>query len=172
MDLKRYSAMENLRDGRPVKIRALLPADREALAAAVRRMSDESIYRRFLSAKKQFSDSEVEFFTNPDFVDHVALVAVIEEDDHPLIVGAARYVADAPGSAEVAFAVDDTHQGLGIGGLLMKHLVAIARNSGLQRLNAEVFAGNAAMLRVFEKSGLSVHSERDRDTVHVRLALR
>jgi len=171
MDLKRYSAMEYLRDGRMVKIRALLPADREALVAAVHRMSDESMYRRFFSAKKQFSEREVEFFTNVDFVDHVALVAVVEEDTCPLIVGGARYVVDAPGSAEVAFAVDDAHQGLGIGGLLMKHLVAIARNAGLQRLNAEVLSDNAAMLKVFEKSGLPLRCERDRDTRHVALAL-
>ncbi len=171
MDLKRYSAMGNLRDGRTATIRALLPADREALASAVHRMGDESIYRRFFSAKKQFSASEVEYFTNVDFVDHVALVAVVEEGDLPLIVGGARYVVDAPGSAEVALAVDDAHQGLGIGGLLMKHLVTIARNAGLQRLNADVLSDNAAMLKVFAKSGLPVHSERDGGTMHLTLAL-
>jgi len=171
MDLRRYTAIENLRDGRTVKIRALLPPDRDGLVAAVHRMSDESIHRRFFSAKKQFSEREVEFFTNVDFVSHVALIAVVDEDTCPLIVGGARYVVDAPGSAEVAFAVDDAHQGLGIGGLLMKHLVAIARNAGLERLNAEVLSGNAAMLKVFEKSGLPAHSERDGSTRHLTLAL-
>ena len=57
---------------------------------------------------------------------HVALVAVLNEQERPAIVGGARYIVTAPGAAEVAFAVDDAHQGRGIGGLLMRHLVTIA----------------------------------------------
>ena len=53
----------------------------------------------------------------------------------------------------------------------MKHLVTIARNAGLQRLNADVLSDNAAMLKVFAKSGLPVHSERDGGTMHLTLAL-
>jgi GNAT superfamily N-acetyltransferase len=171
VELARYCAMEALRDGRPVEIRALQPGDRDELAAAVRRMSDESIYRRFFSAKRHFTDRELEFYTSVDFVSHVALVAALTEGERFVIAGGGRYVATEPGAAEVAFAVDDAHQGLGIGKLLMKHLVAIARLSGLHRLTAEVLAGNAAMLKVFEKSGLRVHTQRERDTVHVTLEL-
>ena len=171
MQLSRYSAIETLRDGRAVEIRALQPADRDALAAAVSRMSDESIYRRFFSPKRHFSDREVEFYTNVDFVNHVALVAVLEDGGRSLIVGGARYVITEPGTAEVAFAVDDEHQGLGIGALLMKHLAVIARAAGLGQLVAEVLAGNAAMLKVFEKSGLSATTKRERDVVHITLGL-
>jgi RimJ/RimL family protein N-acetyltransferase len=160
-----------LRDGRTVEIRALRPADRDALAEAVSRMSDESMYRRFFAPKRHFSEREVEFYTNPDFVDHVALVAVLEENGHSAIVGGARYVVTEPGTAEVAFTVDDAHQGQGIGGLLMRHLAAVARAAGLQRLVAEVLAGNAAMLKVFEKSGLRATSKRERDVVYVTLEL-
>jgi GNAT superfamily N-acetyltransferase len=171
VELDRYSATEALRDGRAVEIRALQPADRDGLAAAVRRMSDESVYRRFFSAKRHFTDREVDFYTNVDFASHVALVAVLEEDARPVIVGGGRYVVTDPGAAEVAFAVDDAHQGLGIGKLLMKHLVVIARRTGLEKLTAEVLAGNAAMLKVFENSGLRVRTRRERDVVHVTLAL-
>jgi L-amino acid N-acyltransferase YncA len=104
-------------------------------------------------------------------VDHVALVAVLEEDSHPVIVGGARYVVTAAGTAEVAFAVDDAHQGQGIGALLMKHLAAIARESGLQQLVAEVLPGNTAMLKVFEKSGLRTSAQREHGVLHVTLDL-
>jgi GNAT superfamily N-acetyltransferase len=134
-------------------------------------MSDESIYRRFFSSRTRFTDQEIAFYTNVDFVNHVALVAALKEDGRPVIVGSARYVVAKPGIAEVAFAVDDAHQGLGIGALLMRHLAAIARQSGLEALCAEVLPGNAAMLKVFKKSGLVMSTKREQGVVHVTLKL-
>jgi RimJ/RimL family protein N-acetyltransferase len=171
MEPSRYSATESLRDGRPVQIRALQPADRDGLQAAVRRMSDESVYRRFFSPKRHFTEREAEYYTNVDFVNHIALVAVLEDDGVARIVGGARYVVAEPGTAEVAFAVDDSLQGRGLGGLLLKHLAAIARAAGLQRLVAHVLAANAAMLKVFEKSALRASIHRERDVLLVTLEL-
>ena len=65
-----------------------------------------------------------------DFVDHVALVAVVEEDGRPMIAGGGRYVVVQPGQAELAFAVVDEYQGQRIGAALLRHLVAIARAAG------------------------------------------
>ena len=106
-----YSAVEPLRDGRRVEIRALKPDDREGLVAAVGRASDQSLYRRFFGAKRDFSEREIAFFLNVDFVNHVALVAVLEEDGRPVIIAGGRYVVVQPGKAEVAFAVVDRYQG-------------------------------------------------------------
>jgi len=169
MDTARYSATETLRDGRSIEIRALQPDDRDQLLGAVGRMSDGSIYRRFFSPKRGFTDQEIAYYVNVDFVNHVALVAVIQEEGRAVVAGGARYIVSTPGVAEVAFAVDDIHQGQGIGALLMKHLAAIARGSGLKELFAEVLASNAAMLKVFERSGLGVSTKREQDVVHVTL---
>jgi GNAT superfamily N-acetyltransferase len=79
---------------------------------------------------------------NPDFIDHVALVAVVEESGRPVIVGGGRYVVMQPGKAEVAFAVVDQYQRQGIGASLMHHLAAIARGAGLEELIAEVLPDN------------------------------
>lgn len=171
MELRQYRADETLRDGSTLAVRALQPGDRQGLEDAVRRMSDESIYRRFFSLRREFTSREVDYYTNVDFSNHVALVGVLHEDAKPLIVAGARYVLVAPGIAEVAFAVDDAHQGLGIGGLMMKHLTAAARTAGLRQFVAEVLAANAAMLKVFEKSGLAVRTRRDQDVLHVTLDL-
>ena len=171
MDASNYSAEETLRDGSRVEIRALKPADREALVGAVGRMSDESMRRRFFAPKRHFSEREIEFFTNVDFVDHVALVAVRNVDGRQTIVGSGRYIVTQPGVAEVAFTVDDAHQGLGIGGRLMRHLAAIARESGVRELVAEVLPANAAMLTVFKKCGLKMESSHADGVVHVTLRL-
>jgi hypothetical protein len=48
-----FSVVETLRNGRKVQIRAQRPEDRGGLEAAIARLSDESLYRRFFVAKHQ-----------------------------------------------------------------------------------------------------------------------
>jgi RimJ/RimL family protein N-acetyltransferase len=95
----------------------------------------------------------------------------MEEGNRAMIVGGGRYVIVQPGAAEVAFAVVDEYQGQGIGGALLRHLVAIARNAGLEQLVAEVLPDNVPMLKVFEKSGLRCNVKREGRVVHVALRL-
>jgi GNAT superfamily N-acetyltransferase len=166
-----YSTVETLRNGRRVEIRALRPDDRDEYVAAVSRAGSQSLYRRFFGAKRHFTEKEIGFFVNVDFIDHVALVAVAEEDGHPAIVGGGRYVVSAPGKAEVAFMVVDRYQGQGIGAALMRHLTAIAREAGLRELTAEVLSSNKAMLKVFAKSGPSHSTRQEAGSTHVTLQL-
>jgi RimJ/RimL family protein N-acetyltransferase len=169
MELQSYSARETLRDGGTAEIRALRTADTEGLLAALDRMSDESIYRRFFGPRRELTEEEVAYYTKVDFKNHVALVAVLEEDGGELIVGGARCIVTSPGTAEVAFAVDDPHQGRGIGAMLLRHLAVTARRIGVTQLYAEVLPSNTAMLKVFERSGLRASSEREPGVVHVTL---
>jgi GNAT superfamily N-acetyltransferase len=171
LSVAEYSSIETLRNGRRVEIRALRPEDRDGMIAAIGRTSAQSLYRRFFGAKRHFSDQEKSFFLDVDFVNHVALVAVSKESGQPVIVGGGRYIVLKPEQAEVAFAVIDQYQGQGIGGLLMRHLVGIAREAGLHELIAEVLPENAPMMRVFETSGLQFNKKRDSQTVHIVLHL-
>ena len=171
LDAANYLSVETLRDGRRVEIRAFKSADRVDLMSAVARTSPLSLYRRFFTVKRGFTEKEKDFFLNVDFVDHVALVAVTEEAGRKVIAGGGRYVIVHPGTAEVAFVVVDQYQGQGIGSALMRNLITIARAAGLQVLTAEVLSENAAMLKVFEKCGLAITTSRDREVVHVNLQL-
>jgi len=167
----RYSATERLRDGRTVEIRAQRPTDQAELLAAVARSSEQSRYRRFFGAKRDFSDKEVAFFLNIDFINHVALVAVAKEKDRAAIVAGARYIVERPGTAEVAFAVIDEYQGQGLGSALLRRLTALARDAGVKEFTAAVLPDNASMLKVFEKSGLQPRLKRAPGEVHVTLQL-
>lgn len=171
MDASAYSAIETLRNGRRAEIRALKPADRAGLLEAVANMSEEARYRRFFAPKRFFSEKEIDFYLNVDFVGHVALVAVVDEAAGPVIAGGGRFIESEPGRAEVAFFVDDAHQSQGIASALMRHLVVIARASGLKALHAEVLPENAPMLKVFERCGLAMSVRREAGVVHVTLAL-
>jgi GNAT superfamily N-acetyltransferase len=136
-DVATYSAVHSLQDGRAIRIRALKPEDRSGLLEAVRRSSPQSLYRRFFGLKRYFSEEEVAYFVNVDFVNHVALTAEIEDHGRSTIVGGARYVIQEPGQAEIAFAVIDHYQGQGLGTALMRNLASIGRQAGLIAFTAE-----------------------------------
>jgi RimJ/RimL family protein N-acetyltransferase len=170
-ELADYAAVEHLRDGRPIEIRALRPDDGPGMLAAIGRTSTQSLRRRFFVPKKGFSEREMAFFLDIDFKNHVALVAEIAEDGHPVIVGGARYVAVRPGQAEIAFVVIDAYQAQGIGTILMRHLGALARDAGLKELIAEVLPENTAMLKVFSKSGFLPGPQRSSEVAHLTLKL-
>ena len=67
--------------------------------------------------------------------------------------------------------MDDAHQRLGIGALLMRHLVILARDAGLTRLTAEMLAENTPMLKVFQRCGLAMATRREGALLHVVLTL-
>ena len=171
MNTASYAATERLRTGATLQIRALVPGDRDEMLAAVGRFSKQTLYRRFFAPKRTFSEREVEFFLDVDFISHVALVAVLSEGGRQVIERGARYVVSQPGCAEVAFAIDDPHQKLGIATHLIRHLIKIARANGVEEFIAEVLSDNAPMLKVFERCSLAMTTRRDSGIVHVRLAL-
>jgi RimJ/RimL family protein N-acetyltransferase len=166
-----YSAVEHLRDGRPIEIRAIRPEDRVGMLAAVGRTSTQSLQRRFFVPKKGFSEQELAFFLDIDFENHVALVAQIDEDESPTIVGGGRYIVVRPGLAEIAFVVVDAYQGQGIGTILMQHLAVLARDGGLRELIAQVLPENTAMLKVFKKFGFRLAAKREPQVIHLTLQL-
>ena len=113
LEAVRYSAFATLRDGRRVEIRALRADDRAELVVAVVRASSESLYRRFFAVRRSFTESEIDFFVNVDFVDHVALVAVVDENGRPVIAGGGRYVVVQSGKAEIAQNAADARASIG-----------------------------------------------------------
>jgi len=165
----RFHVTETLGDGRKVEIRAQRPEDREALRAAIQRASPESLRHRFFAVKRNFSERKAHFFLDIDFVNHVALVAVANENGRPAIIGGCRYVVVEPGRAEVAFSVIDEYQKKGLGTALMRHLAAIGREAGLKELVADVLADNAPMLKVFKRSGLAMTTKLEGSVVQVTL---
>ena len=166
-----YSVTERMRDGREVEIRALQPHDKDDMLAAVGRTGMQSLQRRFFVVKRGFSEKEIAFFMNIDFINHVALAAFADEGGRNVIVGGGRYIVTEPGKAEIAFVVIDDYQGQGIGTLLMRHLAVLARKAGLRELIAEVLPENAAMRKVFSKFGFQAGRGPDPKGIHLVLTL-
>jgi len=174
-DLKNYAAWEKLGDGSPVLIRAIRPDDREALQDLVRRLSPESAYLRFFQAKRELSPEELRYYTDVDFQSHMALVAVVREEDVDLLIGTGRFFTGdvtVPGTAELSFLVDEAHQGLGTATHLLRHLARIARAGGIAEFRAGVITDNLKMLDVFSHSDLPMELVPKGGMTEVRLRLK
>ena len=166
-----YTAHEDLADGSRIEIRALRREDEADMLAAIGNTSAQSLQRRFFVMKRHFSDKERAFFMDVDFKNHVALVALGEQEGRKIIVGGGRYVVFEPGRAELAFVVIDAWQGRGVGSILMRCLIEIARAARLQELTAGVLPENAAMRGVIGKFGFRPVTRQDPQTIHLALTL-
>ena len=143
-----------LRDGRTAHIRPMQPEDRELLVDFYSRVSDESKYYRFFSPMPELSDRDLDRFTQVDHRDRVALILLVAGQ----MIAVGRYDTIRPGYAEVAFLVEDKHQGRGIGQLLLEHLAQAGRERGVEEFVAEVLPDNQAMIHTFRDAGYQVKS--------------
>jgi GNAT superfamily N-acetyltransferase len=175
MDASKYEVIETLKKGASVRVRAIRADDKKRLSEAFRNLESESIYKRFFSPKKGLTDEELKHATEVDFENEVALVVTIGEGETETIIGGGRYVAyNAAGAerkAEVAFTVEEDYQGQGIAGMLLRHLISIARQKGVSEFEADVLAGNRAMLSVFSRCKLPMKQSFSDGTAHVTLSL-
>ena len=139
-----------LSDGGTVHIRPIRPDDSAGIQALHQRLSTDTIYFRFFTPLPRLNPRMLERFTVVDYVDRLALVAELGED----LIAVARYDRQ-PGTdeAEVAFVVDDAHQGRGLGSLLLEHLAVAAKENGIRRFVADTLPGNQRMLGVFHDAG-------------------
>jgi RimJ/RimL family protein N-acetyltransferase len=144
-----------LRDGTLVAIRPILPSDADRLRDGFERLSPESRYRRFMSAVDELSDEQVYFLTHVDYEDHMAWVALDPLDPGRRGLGVARYVrvADEPSVAEAAVTVVDSHQGRGLGTVLLGVLALSALRNGIGTFRALVLEANAQMLAILRDLG-------------------
>jgi acetate---CoA ligase (ADP-forming) len=148
-----------LKDGEVTHLRPIRPDDAEREQRFFKRVGAESAYFRFFRAKHELSPEELRFFTNVDYDDRMAFIAL--DGDEMVAVG--RYdvipgeaAPDGGRVAEVAFLVQDDYQGRGIGSHLLQHLTVYARLKGITEFEAYVMAENHSMLRLFRASGYGV----------------
>src|SRR3954470_24708737 len=101
-----YPVPFELLDGTRVVIRAIEPGDKARLEAGLRRLSEETIHRRFLAAKPRFTRGELRYLTEVEGGDSVALVGVLADDPETLVaVARSVRLPDRPDTAEMAVVV-------------------------------------------------------------------
>ncbi|GAA1010200.1 GNAT family N-acetyltransferase [Streptomyces thermogriseus] len=165
-----------LRDGGTARIRPITPDDADRLVSFYEKVSDESKYYRFFAPYPRLSAKDVHRFTHHDYVDRVGLAATIGGEFIATVrydrVGADGRPASGPSDeAEVAFLVQDTHQGRGVASALLEHIAAVARERGIRRFSAEVLPANTKMIKVFTDAGYTQKRSFEDGVVRLELDL-
>ncbi|WP_214412498.1 bifunctional acetate--CoA ligase family protein/GNAT family N-acetyltransferase [Sphaerisporangium fuscum] len=157
-----------LADGGTAHLRPIRPDDADLLRAFYSRLSDQSIYFRFFGPRPRLSDREVTWFTTVDYVNRVALIATLGTE----MVAVVRFDRmEQQDSAEVAFLVEDAHQGRGVASVLMEHLRAAARERGIRHFVADVLPSNTRMVTFFRQAGYTAQSQFEDGVVRMTLDL-
>ncbi|WP_188266850.1 MULTISPECIES: bifunctional GNAT family N-acetyltransferase/acetate--CoA ligase family protein [unclassified Streptomyces] len=165
-----------LRDGGTARIRPIAADDADRLVSFYEQVSDESKYYRFFAPYPRLSAKDVHRFTHHDFVDRVGLAATVGGE----FIATVRYdriddrglPASVPADeAEVAFLVQDAHQGRGVASALLEHIAAVARERGIRRFAAEVLPANTKMIKVFTDAGYTQKRSFEDGSVRLHLDL-
>lgn len=151
-----------LNDGTDIVIRPIRPEDAEIEARFVRELSDESKYFRFGNYLDELSPEMLVGFTQIDYRNEMALIAVISRDGAEEQIGVARYYTNIDKvSCEFALAVGDAWRNRGIGRHLMRDLMAVARDRNLERMQGTVLSNNRRMLDLVKSLGFVLESDPD-----------
>jgi len=153
---------------RPVKL-----SDEPLLKDFFYSLSNDSLYRRFISTRLDMHHDRLQPFVVIDYTKEMVILAVVQQEQQELIVGMAQYLIDeSTHTAEVAFVVRDDHQGKGIGAALLSYITYLARKSGLLGFTAAVLMDNRQMLQLFEKMGFIIEKRAESGMYELKMSFR
>ena len=133
-------------------------------------LSDDTLYRRFISMRKDMPHERLQRFVIIDYAKEMAILAMIQQEEKEIIVGVGRYsMQEAAHIAEVALVVRDDHQSKGIGTEIISYLTYLAKKQGLLGFTAEVLVENKPMLHLFEKMGFGIEKRREEGMYELKL---
>jgi acyl-CoA hydrolase/GNAT superfamily N-acetyltransferase len=139
---------------RPVKI-----SDESLVKDLFYSLSDQSLYRRFISVRRDMPHERLQEFVVIDYTQELVILATVGKEENEEVVGIGQYgIGQDVHSAEVAFAVREEDQKKGIGTGLLDYLIYLGKRNGLLAFDAEVLYENKPMLSIFEKAGFQIVS--------------
>jgi len=158
------------KSGLELRFRAIRPSDEEEMRRLFYRFSEESVYYRYFTPITAMPHNKMQEYVNIDYSRTMSIVALEGDAGKGKIIAEARYVKlQVRPYAEVAFIVDEDYQGQGIASYLLQMLIRIARENRITGFVASVNVSNGAMIRVFEKSGLTIETRIEDGTFSVTI---
>jgi len=171
--LSQYRREEILRQGYRVLLRAIEKSDAPLWLSFISRLSEHTKYLRFHNVPKQMTEEDATRYCTVDYVNSFAYVAEIGVRSERKIIAIARYYRlPNKSSAEVAFAIEDQYQNIGLGTKLMEALANVARENEISTFQAYVLGENSQMMETFRDYGFHVSSELQDGEYHVTFPIR
>ena len=150
---------------RPVKI-----TDEPMLKDFFYALSEDSMYLRFFSQRKDMPHKRLQDFVAVDYSKKMEILAVIQGKEKETIIGLGQYELNRDmHTAEAALVVKDQCQNQGVGSELLSYLTYLARRQGLLGFTAEVLVENKPMLLLFEKMGFEIEKRREEEVYEMRM---
>jgi len=161
------------KSGLEIFLRPVRLSDEPLLKDFFYSLSDQSIYRRFISTRTDMPHERLQEFVVIDYTREMVILAVVGDEKNPLVVGVGQYgIDEGSHTAEVALVVRDDYQNKGIGTELLNYLTYLAKRQGLLGFTAEVLVGNRPMLHLFEKAGFTIEKRREAGVYELRMLFR
>jgi acetyltransferase len=165
-----YRTRETLKDGSQILTRPIHPEDAPLLLELFHRLSEETIYFRFLTNLKSLPPELLRDFTNIDYDQSVAMVALRDSELGKSILGVCRIMRTAGSKrGEIAIVVDDAWQGKGIGSILMRRAMNTAKELGIEEVWGSASPRNKRIFLIAEKIGFSIKSSPERGLFQIEM---
>ena len=155
-----------LRTGEKVLIRPLKVADAALYPDYLSDVTAEDLRLRFFAAMREVSPELIDKLIHYDPATAMAFVAIEEATGR--LLGVVRLHDDTSGENGEFAILTRTHlKGHGLGWLMMKHMIAYAKEKGLKTVRGQVLGENVTMLQMCAELGF--HSTDDPDERGVKL---
>lgn len=152
----------NMKDGNPVDIRAITPADEALMIKFHQRLSERSVYMRYfesLSLAARTTHTRLAQICFADPKRETVLVAIFNDatsrEQKIVAVGRLSKLPDSQ-KAEIALLVADEFQGRGLGTELLRRLLKFARDQQITHISAQMLRDNILIQKVLRKFGFSL----------------
>jgi GNAT superfamily N-acetyltransferase len=146
--------------GERVTIRPIRSSDVGLETDFIRNLSIESKHYRFFGGVRELPAAEIVRFCTVDGHYTMAYVATVQRDGHEVEIGVCRYAPDTKTDVrEMAVTIADEWQHKGLGQVLMQHLIATAKEHGVQELYSQDLADNPQMRDLAHEMGMSVRRD-------------
>ncbi len=149
-----------LTNGLEIYVRLLQKTDKEALQDSFYKLSDKTKRFRFLSTPQKLTNQELQYLTNIDNQNHLAVCAYIKKDGKEIGVGVARYIRLLKDSskAEIAITIVDEYQKLGIGKILINEIINYAKQNNISTFEANAFYFNNTIIGIINNYNYKITS--------------
>ena len=136
-------------------MRLLGPDDKENLRRGFEELSVRTRRLRFLTLQDRLTESQLNYLTNMDNKNHLALGAFDTSHGEQKGIGVARYIrmSAEPETAEFAVTVLDAYQGRGVGRLLCELLIEAAQENAIKTFRGYIAQENASLVELLKQLG-------------------
>ena len=168
--LESYKSRFELKNGRFMSVRPLLPSDEIAYRNFFYSLKKETIFLRFFHTITIFSRKMAQaHWANMDYRNFISLIGLVRTRENKEIMAIGTYAEVEKGWAEVAFVVREDFQGQGVARHLLRELEKIARSNGYEGFVASVLPENLAMLHIFSSCYPHAKTVKNAGDIHVRM---